>query len=292
MAEDQFKKAEDDYFRLKGQLAAGRITQSQFEAGLKDLMVQDEQGQYWMLGVESAKWYVHDGKNWVEAQPPSGSPPSIPEANLSLSAASSAGAPKESSRNLRVMAISLAVLICACAAIGVALFVISRQDPLQFVFNRAAPPTFPVPAPILVPTVTPLATNTLVPVATTTLSPSPTSLPSATPTITPIPTVTPRPQGNCTDPGAQWENVTDGQRIDPYASMQGTANATDFDEYVVEYLRPGNVLHRSRTPVVHNILFVWNTYTVSNGDYLLALIVYLKDGSNLAPCVIRVRVQH
>ena len=65
-----FQKAEDEYFRLKGQLTAGRITREQFDAAIKELMVQDAQGRWWMLGADSGKWYVHDGTTWVEAQPP------------------------------------------------------------------------------------------------------------------------------------------------------------------------------------------------------------------------------
>jgi hypothetical protein len=68
---DQIQKLEDQYLVLKGQLAAGRITRDQFDASVKDLMVQDAQGRYWMLGPDTGKWYTHDGKNWVEAQPPS-----------------------------------------------------------------------------------------------------------------------------------------------------------------------------------------------------------------------------
>ena len=61
MSADQFRRAEDEYFRLKGQLAAGRITPEQFEAALKNLMLQDAQGRWWMLGPDTGKWHVHDG---------------------------------------------------------------------------------------------------------------------------------------------------------------------------------------------------------------------------------------
>jgi hypothetical protein len=64
-----FQRTEDEYFRLKGQLAAGRITREQFDAALKNLMVQDAQGRWWMMGADSGKWYVSDGQNWVEANP-------------------------------------------------------------------------------------------------------------------------------------------------------------------------------------------------------------------------------
>ena len=76
MSNDQFRQAEDQYFLLKGQLETGRITREQFDAALKELMIQDAQGRYWMIGADSGKWYVHDGSAWVEASPPS--PPRPP----------------------------------------------------------------------------------------------------------------------------------------------------------------------------------------------------------------------
>jgi WD40 repeat protein len=70
MLHDTFKNAEDEFFRLKGRVAAGRITKDQFAAALKGLMIE-HQGQYWMIGVNTAKWYVcEDGKNWIEKAPP------------------------------------------------------------------------------------------------------------------------------------------------------------------------------------------------------------------------------
>jgi hypothetical protein len=65
----RFQHANDEYFKLRGQLATGRITQAQFDAALKDLMIQDAQGRWWMIGAESGKWYVHEGAAWVEADP-------------------------------------------------------------------------------------------------------------------------------------------------------------------------------------------------------------------------------
>ncbi len=66
---DAFKKVEDEYFRLKGMESAGRMSHEQFEAALKDLMTQDAQGRYWMIGVDTGKWYMYDGQTWVEAMP-------------------------------------------------------------------------------------------------------------------------------------------------------------------------------------------------------------------------------
>lgn len=67
---EKFKQVESEYFRLRGQFASGRLTQEQFEAALQPLMFQDEQGHYWMIGVESGKWHVFDGKQWVAKEPP------------------------------------------------------------------------------------------------------------------------------------------------------------------------------------------------------------------------------
>jgi hypothetical protein len=78
LADNPFKRAEDEYFTLKGKLAAGRITREQFEAALRDLMVQDAQGRYWVLGTDSAKWFVREGELWVERDPYANAPMTPP----------------------------------------------------------------------------------------------------------------------------------------------------------------------------------------------------------------------
>jgi hypothetical protein len=70
--ENQFQQVENEYFRLKGQLATGRITRAQFEAALHALLFTDAQGRYWMLGADSGRWFVHDGNQWLEQNPPTG----------------------------------------------------------------------------------------------------------------------------------------------------------------------------------------------------------------------------
>lgn len=64
-----FAQAEQEYFRLRGQLDTRRLTPEQFESALRNLMVTDAQGRYWMLGVDSGVWYVHNGQQWVRADP-------------------------------------------------------------------------------------------------------------------------------------------------------------------------------------------------------------------------------
>jgi hypothetical protein len=51
---NSFPQVEDEYFKLKGKLATGRITQAEFDAALKALMIQDAQGRYWTLGADAS----------------------------------------------------------------------------------------------------------------------------------------------------------------------------------------------------------------------------------------------
>ena len=67
---ERFGNVEAEYFRLRGQLAAGRITRAQLEAALKEMMLQDAQGRWWTMGVDSGKWYVWQGETWIESHPP------------------------------------------------------------------------------------------------------------------------------------------------------------------------------------------------------------------------------
>lgn len=69
MSADKYRASEDAYFKLRGQFDTGRITQEQFDEKLRELMVQDAQGRYWMLGADSGKWYFYDGANWVQSDP-------------------------------------------------------------------------------------------------------------------------------------------------------------------------------------------------------------------------------
>jgi hypothetical protein len=41
MSTERFRQTEEEFFRLKGRLATGRISREQFEAALRDLMIQD-----------------------------------------------------------------------------------------------------------------------------------------------------------------------------------------------------------------------------------------------------------
>jgi hypothetical protein len=67
--QDQYRRVEEEYFKLRGQLAVGRITREQFETALHALMLTDAQGRSWMLGIETGKWHMYDGGQWLVADP-------------------------------------------------------------------------------------------------------------------------------------------------------------------------------------------------------------------------------
>ncbi len=66
---DEFGRVEAQAYELRLDLAAGRISKKQFESRLEKLMVQDQAGSWWMVGMKSGEWYRYDGKRWVQGQP-------------------------------------------------------------------------------------------------------------------------------------------------------------------------------------------------------------------------------
>ena len=65
-----FKQAENRFKQLKAQFEAGTLTEPEFKAQLDKLMIQDEQGNWWMIGYETELWYRHDGTSWVKTDLP------------------------------------------------------------------------------------------------------------------------------------------------------------------------------------------------------------------------------
>jgi hypothetical protein len=66
----RFSRVEQELARLRQQMAAGRLTASQFEAQLRDLMIRDSAGAWWMIGSQTNQWYRFDGREWVPAERP------------------------------------------------------------------------------------------------------------------------------------------------------------------------------------------------------------------------------
>lgn len=74
VVDPRFSQVEQESARLKQQLAAGRITPAQLDAKLRDLMIQDTAGTWWMVGGQSGRWHRFDGRDWVSGVPPQAVP--------------------------------------------------------------------------------------------------------------------------------------------------------------------------------------------------------------------------
>jgi hypothetical protein len=61
---------EAEFDRLKARFESGALSEADFKVRLEELMVEDEQGRWWMIGYETGRWYVHDGEEWVPQEPP------------------------------------------------------------------------------------------------------------------------------------------------------------------------------------------------------------------------------
>lgn len=70
-----FSQIAAEFHELKAQYDAGGLSEADFRARLQDLMVQDSEGRWWMIGYETGQWYVHDGQQWIRAEPPGAGPP-------------------------------------------------------------------------------------------------------------------------------------------------------------------------------------------------------------------------
>ncbi len=73
-AAQRFKEVEQSVQVLRQQFAQGRITRNQLETELRRLMVLDDQGRWWTLGVDSSRWYRYDGREWTPDTPPQTGP--------------------------------------------------------------------------------------------------------------------------------------------------------------------------------------------------------------------------
>ncbi|MBI4789238.1 MAG: hypothetical protein HY782_19570 [Chloroflexi bacterium] len=195
MLDERFERAEREFFKFKGQLDAGRITPEQFDAALKELIVEDSHGRFWMLGADTGKWYTHDGEAWVEGTPPSAEPPGV-VGDGGSTVAHAAPPPKTQSetsrRFLALLGTAAAGLLTLLVGLGVTwgqgalrgAFLGSAVTPTRLVANAPTLTNTPV---IIVttstPTTTPSPTETLAPAATppSTLAATAIPLPSSTP---------------------------------------------------------------------------------------------------------------
>ena len=75
-----FSDVERRYAELKAQFDAGGLSEADFDAALKDLMIQDSMNRWWALTRDTGEWNYYDQAmgEWVQATPPSAGPPPPP----------------------------------------------------------------------------------------------------------------------------------------------------------------------------------------------------------------------
>lgn len=78
---------------LRRRYTAGALTRDQLQAELRKLMILDEGGHWWMIGLETDKWYQYDGKDWVLATPPGHTPAASAAPSAASTGMSSVSAP-------------------------------------------------------------------------------------------------------------------------------------------------------------------------------------------------------
>ena len=222
-----FQDAEKTYKDLKAQHAAGKLSDTDFETEVAKLRLQDAQGRWWQLGVQTGEWYMHDGQKWNKAKPPAvvtppppKEPGAVPEGASAAPSPRRGGGPSVLPARLFSAAPAgrgngkglptwmLIAIIAVVAVVGIAILVggyllISGALGGKTVASATSTPTRSIallPSPV-VPTITlapptdtplPLATIavTATEVITTTRTPA-----AARPTATKKPAVTPTPAG-------------------------------------------------------------------------------------------------
>jgi LysM repeat protein len=66
----RFAEAEQRYRELEGQLIRGELKEDEYVTQVGHLRVVDSEGRRWMLSSRTGRWLVHDGQQWVFADPP------------------------------------------------------------------------------------------------------------------------------------------------------------------------------------------------------------------------------
>ncbi len=65
-----FREAEEKYRKFKELYEEGIISGEEFKKEVKKLLVRDEEGRLWTIGIKSGAWYVMTDSGWERAEPP------------------------------------------------------------------------------------------------------------------------------------------------------------------------------------------------------------------------------
>jgi hypothetical protein len=59
------------YLQLRALHQSGKMDATTFRAELEKMIVADGAGGYWMVGVQTGRWYWYNGSGWIQRDPPS-----------------------------------------------------------------------------------------------------------------------------------------------------------------------------------------------------------------------------
>lgn len=131
-----FAEADRRFQELQSQYSAGQISADEFDAELRELMVEDEQGRWWTKSRETGQWNYYDeaSSSWVVAEPPQPTPiqpPPQPSAPQPVSyppppPVSSTAASQPVSAGMKVVLYVFSFLV---PIVGIVVFFIYRSRP-------------------------------------------------------------------------------------------------------------------------------------------------------------------
>jgi hypothetical protein len=114
-----FQEADQRYVEIKQRHKAGDLTQEEFDKQLKELMVQDEEGRWWVKSRTTGEWHYHDGERWIKDTPPNYESPEAAPQDASAAYPSDWGPPPEPFRITSVLPIIVVIVIIAALFIAV-----------------------------------------------------------------------------------------------------------------------------------------------------------------------------
>jgi hypothetical protein len=65
-----FQEADRRYVEIRRCYEAGDLTDEEFDEELKQLMVQDQEGRWWVKSRTTGDWHYYDGTTWIKDTPP------------------------------------------------------------------------------------------------------------------------------------------------------------------------------------------------------------------------------
>jgi LysM repeat protein len=311
----QFAEAEKQYRELEEKLLRGELSEDGFAARVAELRVLDEAGRRWMLSGRTGRWLVHDGKQWVFAEPPRDEiepevevkvvaqagtavqAEEVPEVVPAPAAVPARPRPQSEERQSalpQLLGLGLALLLIAGCLIGggAAAWVLVLRDlgepaPIptdssavslvETYTPRPATPTY-TPTDTPTPSRTPTPTNTSIP----TNTPVPTDTPIATDTSVPAATPTPGPTRTSTAPAPTPESAVASPTATATAVPTATASTSAVASAQTYTIKLGDTLYEIATSFGVSTAALAEANNITNPRLLRAGQVLVIPGTGTA----------